>query len=95
MLSTIASALTPVLVVEGEYDIFFLSSISATLHRQDAVLPDLAELASARRLVFLPPEATASRRRWHALAVCNCERFSSWIVSRNRKPANGDKSLPP
>lgn len=43
-----------VVVVEGPNDIEFLRRISATLHRDDPSLPDLAEMERKLSLVFVP-----------------------------------------
>ena len=42
------------IVLEGVNDIAFMRSVSTILHRHDAALPDLAELETQRKVLFLP-----------------------------------------
>ncbi len=49
-----ASHLPVLLVVEGPHDVEFLRRISRMLHAHDPELPDLGSLEQTSRLVFLP-----------------------------------------
>jgi hypothetical protein len=58
-------------VVEGPNDIAFLRVISAMLHREDATLPDLAEMEHQHALVFAPTGGVdlSSALRFAALSL--------------------------
>jgi hypothetical protein len=68
------------IIVEGENDVYFLKAISTMLHRDEAALPDLGQVAAQRRAVFLPTGGS-NFKEWlsrlislHKVAFCLLDR---------------------
>src|SRR6516164_8399201 len=79
------------IVVEGENDVHFLSTISRVLHREDSALPDLDRLLAERRAVFLPTGGS-NLKEWlsrlialHKAAFCLLDREQEPETSARRR----------
>jgi putative ATP-dependent endonuclease of the OLD family len=85
MLSTPLEPTLPlVLIVDGENDIFFLSAISAMLHRHNKALPDLSQLAAECRLVFMLTGGSSFRACMTRLGCLPLRTF--YLVDREEEP---------
>lgn len=69
--SAVSAQTTVLCVVEGQNDVEFLRRISAVLHREDASVPDLAEMERHSALIFVPAGGgdAWSAFRFHALKL--------------------------
>jgi hypothetical protein len=73
-----------VLVVEGENDVHFLMAISTMLHRENAARPDLGQLTSERRAVFLPTGGS-NLKEWMA-RVASIHKRAFYLLDREQEP---------
>ena len=79
------------IVVEGENDIRFLKAISAILHREDADLPDLAQLTAERRANFLPTCGN-NLNEWVSRVV-SLRKRAFYLFDREQEPETSERQL--
>jgi hypothetical protein len=72
------------LIVEGENDIHFLNAMSKMLHRDHPHLPDIVQLISQRRVVFLPTGGS-NFKEWLARVLALHKR-AAFLVDREKEP---------
>ena len=83
-LSTLEPGLPLLIVVEGENDIHFLKAISSILHRDNADLPDLAQLTAERRAIFLPTGGN-NLSEWVSRAI-SLRKRAFFLFDREQEP---------
>jgi hypothetical protein len=77
------------IVVEGENDVRFLKAISAILHTDNPDLPDLAQLISERRAIFLPTGGNNLNEWVSRIATLNKRAF--FLFDREQEPETSER----
>jgi putative ATP-dependent endonuclease of OLD family len=79
------------IIVEGENDVRFLTAISAMLHREITELPDLAQLTTERRAIFLPTAGNNLNEWVTRIATLNKRAF--YLFDREQEPETSVKQI--
>jgi len=87
--NTLEPGLPLLIVVEGENDIHFFRAISTILHRDNPDLPDLAQLASQRRAIFLPTGGSNLMEWVSRIASLNKRAF--YLFDREQEPETSER----
>jgi hypothetical protein len=88
-MSTLDSGLPLLIVIEGENDVHFLKAISAVLHRDSPDLPDLAQLTSQRRAIFLPTGGS-NLKEW-ATRIASLQKRTFYLFDREKEPETSQR----